>query len=302
MIADVGDNIRTHQIVQELISLIFVFRIRRHGEDVEERQRPLFRNIVGNIHPVFRFFRPVSRLPYVARPAYSDADITVRQVVDVLRGVEIANIRTQLQQQVGRRAGVVIGFSTVRIFAEIVQHGSENLFRGIQEGDAAAFQLFQIFRLHHQIPAVQRRIFAQHGFHFIDVVAYAGCRPQVRDRVFIVGVVLRDQLQYFRVEIFPVGKLTFIQRLEYPGRQLALKEARRRHHQVKTGAARHELTLQHFVGVKDVIHHFNTGLFFKIRHRIRRNIIRPVINMQGFLFGCERTGRNGHQRTRNQTC
>ncbi len=33
---------------------------------------------------------------------------------------------------------------------------------------------------------------------------------------------------------------------------------------------------------QNVIHHFNPGLFFEIRYRVRRDIIRPVINMQGF--------------------
>ena len=41
----------------------------------------------------------------------------------------------------------------VRIFAEVVQHGGENLFRRVEEGDAAAFQFFEVLRLQHQIPA-----------------------------------------------------------------------------------------------------------------------------------------------------
>ena len=60
-----GNHFRTHQVVKELIRFIFVFRIGRHGEDIKEGQRPLFRNEVGDIHAVFRLFRTVSRLPDV---------------------------------------------------------------------------------------------------------------------------------------------------------------------------------------------------------------------------------------------
>ncbi len=111
-----GDHVRTHQVVEELIRFFFVFRISRHGEDIKERQRPLFWNEVRDIHAVFRLFRAVSRLPDIARPADGHTDVAVCQVVNVLRGVEVANIWTQLQQQVGGRTGVIIGFVAVRIF------------------------------------------------------------------------------------------------------------------------------------------------------------------------------------------
>ena len=156
-----------------------------------------------------------------------------------MRRVEVANVRPQLQQQIGRRAGVIIRFAAVRIFAEVVQHGGENLFRRVEEGDAAAFQFFEVLRLQHQIPAVHRRIFAENGFHLIHVVANARRRPQVRHGVFILRVMLGDQLQHFGVKVLPVGQLTFIQRLEHARRQLAFEEACRRHHQVETGATRH---------------------------------------------------------------
>ena len=204
MVADVGNHLRTHQVVEELIRFLFIFRISRHREDVEERQRPLLRNEVGNIHAVFGLFRAVRRLPDIARPADGHADIPVSQVVDVLRGVEVANIRTQLQEQVGCRTGVVVGLAAVWIFAEIVKHGGENLFWRIEERDAAAFQLLEVFRLQHHVPAVQLDVRAQRRFDFIHVIANTGGRPQVRHRVFILRIVLRHQLQHVRIEVFPV--------------------------------------------------------------------------------------------------
>ena len=120
--------------------------------------------------------------------------------------MEVANIRTQLQQQVGCRASVVIGFGAIRIFAE----GSSTVAKslpGHQGRNAAAFQFLQIFRFHHRSQLSSGASLPQHGFHFIDVIAYAGLSPQVGNRVFIVRVVLRDQFQHFRIEIFPVGNL-----------------------------------------------------------------------------------------------
>ena len=189
-----GNDLRAQQIVQELIGFVFIFGIRRHGEDIKEGQRSLFRNKVGDIDAVLRLFGPIRRLPNIARPADSDANIAVCQVIDILRRVEVTDIGPQLQQQIGCRSGVIIGFGAVWIFAEIVQHRRENLFRGIKEGDAAAFQLLKVFRFEHQIPAVQRRVFAQRRFHFIDVIADAGGRPHVWHRIFIIGIVTRHQL------------------------------------------------------------------------------------------------------------
>ena len=84
---------------------------------------------------------PLSRgWPPARRPCPADrhADVAIGKVVNILRRVEVANVRPQLQQQIGRRAGVIIRFAAVRIFAEVVQHGGENLFRRVKEGDAAA--------------------------------------------------------------------------------------------------------------------------------------------------------------------
>ncbi|MNP17781.1 hypothetical protein D3C76_1102240 [compost metagenome] len=139
--------------------------------------------------------------------------------------MEVANIRAQLQQQIGRRAGVVVRFGAVRIFAEVVQHGGKDLFRCIEEGDAAAFQFFEVFRFQHQIPAVHRRVCTQRFFHFIDVIANTRGRPHVRHGEFVFRVVFGNEFQQFRIEVFPVRQFAFIQRLEHTGGELTLQEA-----------------------------------------------------------------------------
>ncbi|MNP50908.1 hypothetical protein D3C76_1451980 [compost metagenome] len=139
--------------------------------------------------------------------------------------MEVTDVRTQLQQQVCGRAGVVIRFGAVWIFAEVVQDGGKHLFRSIEEGDAAAFQFLEVLWLQHQIPAVHRRIGTQHLFHFFDVIADAGGRPHVRHGVLVVRIVFADELQQLGVEVFPARQFAFIQRLEHAGRELTLKEA-----------------------------------------------------------------------------
>ena len=54
--------IRAQQVIQELIGFVFVFGIRRHGEDIKERHRPFFRNRERDIHAILRFLRE-SKLP-----------------------------------------------------------------------------------------------------------------------------------------------------------------------------------------------------------------------------------------------
>ena len=130
--------------------------------------------------------------------------------------MEVANVRTQFQQQIGCRAGVIVRFGAVRIFTQVVQHGRENLFWRIQEGDAAAFQFFEVFRFQHQIPTVDRHI-AQYRFDFINVIANAGGGPQVRHRVFVVRVMLSNHFQHIRVHVLPVRQLALIERLEHTG-------------------------------------------------------------------------------------
>ena len=65
----------------------------------------------------------------------------------------------------------------VRIFTQVVEGDRQHLSRRVEHGNAAALELGEVFRLEHQVPAVNRRIGAEGRLHLGFVVADARGSP-----------------------------------------------------------------------------------------------------------------------------
>ncbi|EJT84920.1 hypothetical protein PPS11_15091 [Pseudomonas putida S11] len=105
MVADVGHHLRLQQVVHVGIPGLLIRCIGRHGNHVEPHRRAFPGDRVAHLHPVLRLLGAVLRLQYIPREAHHHADVAIGQVAGVLRGVEVADIRSHLHQQ---RLGLVI--------------------------------------------------------------------------------------------------------------------------------------------------------------------------------------------------
>ena len=80
MIANMRDNVRTHQIVQELISLFFVFRASAGiAETSKNASAPLFRDKVETLTPFFASFARLAACHTSPAQPIAAANIAVRR-------------------------------------------------------------------------------------------------------------------------------------------------------------------------------------------------------------------------------
>ena len=63
------------------------------------------------------------------------------------------------------------------------------------------------------------------------------------------------------------------------------EKIRGRHHDVVAGRARQQFGLQGFIAVIDVVAHMNARLFLEVRHRIFRDVVGPVVQVEQLFFG-----------------
>ena len=101
--------------------------------------------------------RAIVRLLDVARPAERQADLAVGEIVDVARGVDVADVGADRQQHLFRRLQI-LGRLAVGVLAQIQQHGADHLGRRIQNGHAAILEFRHDRRIVEHAPAVHGRI------------------------------------------------------------------------------------------------------------------------------------------------
>ena len=107
--------------------------------------------------------------------------------------------------------------------------------------------------------------------------------------MLIAGIGGGDQVEDVWIEDPPTGELGFVEHPVHACRDLARHEwARRRHHDIIARPAGQQLGLQYFVPVIDVIGDPDPGLRPEFRDRVRRDVIRPIIDVEPRFFAGSR--------------
>ena len=252
-----------------------------NGQHVEEHDGAFLRDQVLDHHAVAGLHGPVPGLQDVAAPAQGQADLAVGQVLDVLGGVDVLDVRPDRRQYLlgGRQ---VVRILAVGILAQVDQHGADDLGRRVKDGHAAVLEFRHHLRVVEHGEAVHWRV----GHRRLDlrlVVADAGGAPQVVHRVLVARVVQRDALGDLGVQVLQVGELRPVELLEHAGLDLPLEEGGRWHDDVVARAPGEQLGFQHFVGVEDVVLDRDAGLFREVIDDRRVDVIRPVVDVEDLL-------------------
>ena len=168
--------------------------------------------------------------------------------------------------------------------AQVVQRRRQQFRAVVEDRHAALLQLFHVLGLEDQVPGVHRRVVAQHRFDLGDVVADAGAAPQVREAVFVARVVGLQRLEQHRIEVLPVRQLALVEFLQRAALNLPGHEVVGRKHHVVTGFAGHQLAVEGFVAVVDVVGDADAGFFLEVLGGVRRDVVGPVVDLD--RFGC----------------
>ena len=292
-VGDRGHDVWLEQVVHECVGSLDVFSILGNGDHVEEAASTFLGNVIGDLDLATGFSRAGFGLFDVTRVAHSHADVAVGQVGDVLGGVEVADRRTDFHEQVFGLFQISL-LRRVGRQAQVMQRYRQHFGWRIEEAHAAAFQLGDVFRLHQYVPRVDL-VHAQCGLDLLRVVADAHRAPHVREGVLVVRVADRYGLEQGFVQVVVVGQLGLVQLLVDTGLDLLGEEAVRRHDDVVAGLACQQLGFQGFVAVKNVVHHFDARLFFKVGDGVRCNVVGPVVNVQHFIVCLGRARHCTHQ-------
>src|SRR5438132_7007285 len=121
---------------------------------------------------------PLARLDYIARIAEGHAQIAIGEIVDVLRGVELADVGADLFED-GQGFVEVPEIAAFRIEPEIGECRREDLLRGVEQRDPAWGEPRRDRRIEDQREAVPRRRFTQRGMELALVVADPSEAPQI---------------------------------------------------------------------------------------------------------------------------
>ncbi len=217
---------------------------------------------------------------HVTRPTQRHADGAASQVVDVARGREDAHVLAHLLHhgvgllEVGRALGVLRN-------AEIVERSLHDVAARVEHGDAAGLDLVSVGRIKNQGPGIGRHGgVAQRLFHLVDVDAYRGVAPHPGNEVFVARINRSELLHQARIEVFVVGDLGFVERMQQAALDVDGRPVRRRHHDVIAGIARHHFGEQGFVGVEGVVAHLDAGVLLETRHRGRGDVVGPVVDIE----------------------
>ncbi|MNN01831.1 hypothetical protein D3C81_1144590 [compost metagenome] len=209
--------------------------------------------------------------------------------------MEVGHRRANLQEQL--LGGLqLLGILAVALVAEVVQGDRQHFGRRVEEADATALELLDVFRLEQQIPGVHRRGVAERGLDLVRVEADADRAPHVGRRVLVARVADFEGLQQVLVEVLPVGQLGLVQLLVDAGLDLLGEEVVGRHHDVVARLAGQQLGFQGLVAVVDVVDHLDAGLLLELLHGLRRDVVGPVVDVQHLVVGLGRTGHGGGQR------
>ncbi|MNZ97002.1 hypothetical protein D3C78_1162230 [compost metagenome] len=116
--------------------------------------------------------------------------------------------------------------------------------------------------------------------------------------MFVARVVRLQCLEQYRVEVFPVRQLTLVELLQSAAFNLSGHEVVGREHHVVAGFAGHQLAIEGLVAVIDVVGEADAGFFLEIFRGVWRDVIRPVVDLDGFGGLADRC--NQHQRGQSQ--
>ena len=136
------------------------------------------------------------------------------------------------------------------------------------------------------------RIFA--GLFHIE--ADADRAPHVVDGVLVAGIMGGEALGDRRPDIGEVRKLRLVELLEHPGLDLTLEEIGGRHHHVVAGLAGEQLGFQRIVGIEGVVADPDSGLLGEIFEHARRDIVRPIVDVDEPLALRHRAPGKGNDR------
>ncbi|MCY1177741.1 hypothetical protein D9M73_180600 [compost metagenome] len=116
--------------------------------------------------------------------------------------------------------------------------------------------------------------------------------------MLVARIVGLQGLEQHRIEVLPVRQLGLVEFLQRPAFDLPRHEVVGRKHHVITGLAGHQLAIEGFVAVVDVVGEADAGFFLEVFRGVWRDVIRPVIDFDG--FGGLADGCNQHQRSQSQ--
>src|SRR5438105_5280822 len=140
---------------------------------------PLLRDPKADMHLVAGLARPVAGLDDIARIAEGDTQIAVGKIIDVLRGVELADVGANFFES-GHGLVEVAELAAHRVEPEIGECRREDLLRGIDQRNPARPEPRRDRRIEDQPQAVSRSRLTQCGMELGLVHANPGEAPQIR--------------------------------------------------------------------------------------------------------------------------
>ena len=184
-----------------------------------------------------------------------------------------------------------------------MQCGGQDFRGAVEHRHAATLELAHVLGVEHQLPGIGRqRLIAQRRLHLGGVDADRGVAPKPVDEVLVAGVEAGNLGLNIGIEVFQVGQQRFVEFAQQAAVHLQPSPVRRRHHNVVTGLASHQLGVQDLVVVKGVIADLDAGFLLEILDGVSRDVVRPVVNVEHLgLLRQDRSGRTGHRARQRQT-
>ncbi len=246
---------------------------------IEPEVGALFRDVIFDGVAVLGFLGAVGGLECITRPHDGGADVTIRDVIDRLAGMDVAQMRTDRVQDL---AGLleITGLGAGAVAAHIGDHVRQHVCRRIKDHDAAILELRGVFRVKHQGPAVRRGVGAEPLFDHRHIIGHAGGAPHIdstgiADTDLVVGEVL-----HLHVLLAVVAELCQVEILIGARLAAARQKIARRHDDVIARGAGQHLGLENLVRVVHVIGDLDAGLRLEIGDGVLGDIVRPVIDIQ----------------------
>ena len=253
-------------------------RILGDRQHVEPQDGALLGHDVFDLDALVRVAGTVARLQDVAVVADGDAEIAVGERLDVFRGIDVADVRADLEERV-LGGGRVLGLLRVRIAPEIAQHHAHHLGRRVEHADPALGDLRGHRGIEHQPPAVERGIRHELLHHFL-VVADAVGAPHVDHAVRVAGIVQGDALHQLGIHVLEIGELRLVERQVDARLDLPLEVGGGRHDHVEAARAGEELGLEGLVGVEIGGVDLDAGLLFEVRQGVRGEVVGPDVKVE----------------------
>ncbi|MNT48914.1 hypothetical protein D3C72_1857260 [compost metagenome] len=135
-VGEFGDGLGAQHVVDEGVGGLGVRRVGWDDHGVEPDQGAFAGNAVDHLEGHLGLARLVGGDGGVAVVGQGQADLALGQVIDVLAGADVADVRLQLGEELvhGRKVGLG---GAVGVLAEVVQGDADHLLRRVDHGDAA---------------------------------------------------------------------------------------------------------------------------------------------------------------------